>query len=139
VRPMKALSLWQPWASALALGVKRVETRSWPTRYRGPFMIHASLRRMIGELEEALAAQVAILGAGRLPRGVDQCPLGVVLALAELVDVVRVEDFQPTDNERMWGDYSAGRYAWIVRVGEPLEVPEPASGSLGFWPWPRPR
>ena len=33
---MKAISLWQPWASAVALGSKRVETRSWSTSYRGP-------------------------------------------------------------------------------------------------------
>ena len=33
---MKAPSLWQPWASAIAVGAKRVETRSWPTNYRGP-------------------------------------------------------------------------------------------------------
>jgi hypothetical protein len=26
---MKALSLHQPWASLIALGVKRIETRSW--------------------------------------------------------------------------------------------------------------
>lgn len=33
---MKAISLWQPWASAIAVGAKRVETRSWATKYRGP-------------------------------------------------------------------------------------------------------
>ncbi len=42
---MKALSLWQPWASLIALGVKTIETRSWATNYRGPLAIHAGLRR----------------------------------------------------------------------------------------------
>jgi len=36
---LKALSLWQPWASLMALGVKRIETRSWQTQHRGPLII----------------------------------------------------------------------------------------------------
>ena len=36
---MKALSLYQPWATAIALGSKRIETRGWPTSYRGPLAI----------------------------------------------------------------------------------------------------
>lgn len=39
---MKALSLWQPWASLLVSGHKRVETRGWPLRHRGPLLIHAA-------------------------------------------------------------------------------------------------
>lgn len=39
---MKALTLWQPWASLIALGEKRYETRSWATSYRGLLAIHAS-------------------------------------------------------------------------------------------------
>jgi hypothetical protein len=42
---MKALSLHQPWASLIGLGVKTIETRSWSTKYRGPLAVHASLRR----------------------------------------------------------------------------------------------
>lgn len=41
---MKALSLHQPWASAIALGLKHLETRSWATSYRGPLAIHAARR-----------------------------------------------------------------------------------------------
>lgn len=39
---MKCLSLWQPWATLIAIGAKQVETRSWRTRYRGPIAIHAA-------------------------------------------------------------------------------------------------
>lgn len=41
---VRGFSLWQPWASLVALGVKTIETRSWSTKYRGPLMIHASKR-----------------------------------------------------------------------------------------------
>jgi hypothetical protein len=36
---MKALTLIQPWASLVAIGAKRVETRGWRTSYRGPLAI----------------------------------------------------------------------------------------------------
>ena len=38
---MKALTLTQPWATLVAMGAKRIETRSWTTNYRGPLAIHA--------------------------------------------------------------------------------------------------
>jgi hypothetical protein len=38
---MKGLTLTQPWATLVAIGAKRIETRSWPTRYRGLLAIHA--------------------------------------------------------------------------------------------------
>lgn len=41
---MKAISLHQPWASAVACGSKLIETRSWKTSYRGPLAIHAAKR-----------------------------------------------------------------------------------------------
>jgi hypothetical protein len=39
---MKALTLTQPYVTLVAIGAKRIETRSWPTRYRGPLAIHAA-------------------------------------------------------------------------------------------------
>ena len=36
---MKAISLWQPWASLMQTGAKQIETRSWSTNYRGPLLI----------------------------------------------------------------------------------------------------
>ncbi len=39
---MKAITIWQPWASLLAYGGKQFETRSWATSYRGPIAIHAA-------------------------------------------------------------------------------------------------
>ena len=41
---MKALTIWQPWASLLVSGQKKYETRSWATTYRGPIAIHAAMR-----------------------------------------------------------------------------------------------
>jgi hypothetical protein len=37
-----ALSLKQPWAALLASGRKTIEIRRWPTKRRGPVLIHAA-------------------------------------------------------------------------------------------------
>ena len=39
---MKCLSLKQPYAQLLVSGKKIIEIRTWNTKYRGPFLIHAS-------------------------------------------------------------------------------------------------
>lgn len=94
---MKALTLWQPWASLVALGVKSIETRSWSTPYRGQLAIHAAKTRpktyamQVGDyrcvplndgrwsLVHAGSGHVAIL------------PFGQVLAIATLADVVPID------------------------------------------------
>ena len=40
---MKILSIRQPWAHLITQGSKNIENRKWPTKYRGPFLVHASL------------------------------------------------------------------------------------------------
>ena len=39
---MKAISIRQPWASLIVAGLKPVENRTQPRKYRGPLLIHAS-------------------------------------------------------------------------------------------------
>lgn len=87
---MKAITIWQPWASLLACGAKRYETRSWATKYRGPIAIHAAMKD---------PCKLSLLGEGALERFVqreidtERCPSwclmpqGKVIATAELVNV----------------------------------------------------
>ncbi|NBF09766.1 ASCH domain-containing protein [Pseudomonas sp. Fl4BN1] len=51
---MKALSIRQPWAWLIIHGGKDVENRSWHTKYRGRFLVHASKGMTRGEYDEAL-------------------------------------------------------------------------------------
>lgn len=39
---MKCLSIQNPWGPLICAGVKDVENRTWPTRHRGPILVHAS-------------------------------------------------------------------------------------------------
>jgi hypothetical protein len=42
---IKAVSLWEPWASLMRTGAKTIETRSWFTSYRGPLLICAAKKK----------------------------------------------------------------------------------------------
>ena len=108
---MKALSLWQPWASLIAIGAKRYETRSWSTRYRGPILICAA-KTMNSECKRALLdveIQKALVGAG-----VKIIPFGVAVCIVDL------KGCYPTGNmskeqigtDLPFGDFTPGRYAW---------------------------
>lgn len=128
---MKALSLWQPWASAIALGMKRVETRSWGTAYRGPIAIHAAKRwtleeREIHELE---------VRSGAMPA---EIPLGAVVAVARLVAVHATLAIAPriSAEELRWGNYAAGRFGWELEDIEPLAEPVPFRGMQGLFEIP---
>ena len=70
---MKALSLHQPWATWIATGAKSIETRTRPVSYRGPLLICSTKR----------PPEATDPGYTRP----DEFPLGVAVAVAELVDV----------------------------------------------------
>lgn len=89
---MKAITLWQPWAQLVAVGAKRLETRSWSTKYRGPLAIHAG--KAITNVERALVATEPFWGALRTADGFryheHNLPRGAVVAVAQLVAVAEI-------------------------------------------------
>jgi hypothetical protein len=107
---MKSITLWQPWASLFAIGVKGPETRSWSTRYRGPLAIHAAMRdprkseHRIGEWNVLSKQEPHYWSIFRLRplapndpsdigvyRETHSLPLGAVVATCTLDDVVPTE------------------------------------------------
>jgi hypothetical protein len=127
---VKALTLTQPWATLVALGHKRIETRSWSTNYRGLLAIHAA--KGFPATARAFAAEERAIG--RLPA---RLPCGAIVATCELVDVRRTEEVALVAEavERRLGDYTAGRYAWILSGVVAVPEPIPARGALGLWEW----
>ena len=91
---MKALTLHQPWASLIALGIKTIETRSWSTTHRGSIAIHAAKRHpKIGDMRTVVdnpSAWDRWRDAGLAPSQIDvhPGPLGAVVATARLVDCI---------------------------------------------------
>jgi hypothetical protein len=125
---MRAFSLTQPWASAVALGIKQWETRSWPTRFRGEVAIHAS------KAFPRWAREFADLESCTHPE-LDELPLGYIVAVCQLTECRQTETLAPTlsEQELRWGDYSPGRYAFKLESVRLLEEPVFHRGALSFW------
>jgi hypothetical protein len=131
---IKALTLWQPWATLIALGRKRLETRGWVTAYRGSLAIHAARRPP----DPGLLAAEPFAGALRdaLARG--PLPRGAVVAVARLVDVLPITPALVaglTQEERAFGIYGPCRWAWRLEEVRLLDPPIPARGAQGLWSW----
>lgn len=149
---MKAVSVTQPWASLLAAGIKRIETRSWATRYRGPIAIHAAKGYPRWAREFAVQPVVYNAWRGRLGDwpSIDLYPRGCVLATAFLSDCLPVENYRclpgvfedypefDTPQERAFGDFTEGRWGWVITDVRPLAKSIPAKGALGLWEWQAP-
>lgn len=132
---MKAISLLNPWAMLVAIGEKRYETRSWATSYRGRLYVHAS-KGFPGDCailcdQHVFASALGDAGYGSWR----SLPCGVLLASVDLVGCCRVESVRDrlTAQERAFGDYSDGRFAWVFENVQRLPEPIPAKGSLGLW------
>ncbi len=135
---MKALTLTQPWATLVAIGAKRIETRSWSTKYTGPIAIHAAkgFPRWAKDtcFDEPFLTALAPQIVGLEPT---ELPTGAVIAIAEIIGCRFAEDVarQLDPEELAFGDYSPGRFAWFIANARPLLQPIPAKGALGLWEW----
>ena len=125
---MKALSLTQPWAMLVVTGAKRFETRIWTTKYRGPLLIHAAKTYPVFAMQFAWAERAQ----GRIRH---KLPLGAIIGRVVLKNICPTEDIAPylTDLERLYGDYTSGRWAWELADAEIFETPIPYKGALGLF------
>lgn len=133
---MRAITLWQPWATLVAIGAKEYETRSWKTMHRGQLAIHAALTtKHIKIARQNESMQTALLEAGYLIT--EKLPLGAVIAVVELVDCFPVEEVwnHISYEEGDFGDFDAGRYAWELRLIREIKPCVPARGRQGIWHW----
>jgi len=133
---MKAITLTQPWATLVAIGVKRIETRSWRTFYRGPLAIHASKRISDSEFRDFNGETISLVLEAHDIHSFHDLPLGVIVATCTLVRILRIyPDNVPAVPEFCFGDYTAGRWAWYLSDVKALAEPVPAKGNLGLWEW----
>lgn len=101
---LKALSLKQPWANMIAAGEKTIETRRWPTDYRGPLLIVSS----------------------KTP---DIPPAGCAVALATLVEC---RPMTRLDESAARCAVYSGAFAWVLRDIRRLKA-FPVRGRLGIY------
>lgn len=128
---MKLISLWEPWATLMAIGAKRIESRSWSTPYRGWLAIQASKaglsKRDLADCLEEPAFKLALSGETLSP--------GCIVAVVRLVDCSPMEEIgclpgvfkdYPellTPQEVAFGDFSPGRWAWVTEDLFRLPIP----------------
>jgi len=134
-----ALSLWDPWGTAMMLGLKHVETRGWYCQYRGPLVIHvARSRDAVDHIQRSpLWQYLAPTGYGT----VKPWPLGCAVAVVEVIDCQPVQQLAPTlspmelafGDYRQFGDDGKQRYGIITTHLIPFEKPIPWKGAQGFW------
>lgn len=131
----KYISLWQPWASLFVAGAKMIETRSWGTSFRGRLAVHAGKKLHIDACnEEQFRSVLSTLG---FDQPID-LPLGAVIGWVDVTDCLRMvpygaphepgtirlsSDPRLTLDERAFGNYDAGRYAWVTGLRFILDKP----------------
>ncbi len=134
---MKAISLLQPWASLVVMGVKTIETRSWATSHRGEILIHASQGKAGSIFANEPLFKKYIVDFKKLD-------FGAIIGKAVIIDVIRIDKLEYSDaimnrltmEEKAFGDYSEGRYAWILNDFEKFKNPIAARGTLSIWEYP---
>jgi hypothetical protein len=135
---MKALSLWQPWASAIPAGLKTIETRGWYTNYRGPLAIHAARKRdgdvidFWSSIDDGEKAKFSAIGIHQF----NDLPFGAIIATCHLIDCRKTETLngEVSGDDQEWGNFSPGRFGWIlsdIRKIDPVFV----RGAQGLWNW----
>lgn len=174
---MKVLTLHQPWASLIALGVKSIETRSWSTKYRGPLAIHAGAKKPRNVWAQDTPDVYDPIAMGRYLEISEDVhgtgsflyewrgSLGAIVATCTLVDVVPMwapnlverpglggvlvgtttdpdrllawrpgHKAEPADvtDQRPYGDFTAGRFAWLLADVMPVDPPVAFKGGQGL-------
>ena len=158
---MKCISILQPWASLVALGHKRIETRSWNTKYRGELLIHASKRMLNGferkEFWERLYGKVNFDTYKELASmpSFEELPYGSIIGKVNLISTISTnqirldagvhidEDGQRlgtwgfTAQELAFGNYEWNRFGWLLSDPILFKEPIPCKGQLGIWNLPK--
>ena len=145
---MKALTLYEPFARLVGVGVKSVETRSWGTSYRGPLAIHAAKKwddEVCADIERVRADLKKCWALCGLGLRDDQKAmlydlpwrdgLGCVLAVVNMVDCRPMVE-APDRVEELFGSFGPGRWGWVFRGVEPLPSPIPCRGNRMLWELP---
>lgn len=150
---MKALTIWQPWASLIMIGAKPVEWRKWSYAARFPslldqrIVIHAGARPIkrgevqdilmrIAEGSSSLRDELAKPFLEKVLLQPGMLPLAAGLGTATLRRPITARAFARSagvnDSDRV--DHSL--FAWPLDEIQRFEPIVPMRGFQGFWDWP---
>jgi hypothetical protein len=130
---MRILSVHQPWATLIALGIKNVENRTWSTGYRGTLLIHASKSPM-DEFDVMKAKRLCREAGVSYP---ETFPTGGIIGSVELTGVIWIEglrvrtDHQTVKLDELHG-FNGDAYGFILEKPRAFPALIPMRGSLGL-------
>lgn len=124
---MKCLSVSQPFADLIVSGKKTIEMRTWNTRFRGEFLVHAPLRVRTDDCH-------------RLRMDCSKLVRGAVIGKAEIRDVktyttiaqVRADKKRHHAASDMTG-LDKKRYGFVLCNPVKFHAPIECKGRLGFF------
>ena len=125
---MRALTLWQPWASIVASGVKLIENRPWapPAKLLGErIAIHAGMRW--DQPSDDKYMELRWPGDPVYLRG--EVPQGAVIATARVERFARSVSEIPDDQHRWF----FGPFCWVLADVNALERPIECPGRQRVW------
>jgi len=127
---LRALTLWQPWASLVASGLKRVENRPWKPP---SWLIGKSLAIHAGQKYDRNSAITAEALGGNPPAR-RECPSGAIIGIGRVIGVakseVEVVDLSGDMSQARW---FFGPYGWVLDNIRELPTPLECRGFQGLW------
>lgn len=127
---MKALTICQPYAHLIVCGQKLVENREWPTRYRGPLVIHAGKsREWLGQEDEQ-----------RFERNGNPLAFGAAVGVAQVVDCLHIDGVLRGDHDEKYPwlalhEHTHGPWCWVLANARRI-APVPWRGAQRLWEFP---
>ncbi len=129
-----ALTVRQPWASAIVDGRKTVENRTWFTPRRGVIAIHAG-----AALDTRPRGNMAALNSAWGDRRGEDFDRGVILGTARLIDCHLQGDDRCECDGNPWAEWSFRELVqkptvhWILTEARAFVTPIRAKGALQLW------
>ena len=121
---MKCLSVSQPYADLIVKGKKTIELRTWNTKFRGEFLVHAPFK-----IKKDACKNL----------GIDETKLrtGVIIGKAKIYDVKTYASITELkmDYQKHFAseEFLHHKYGFLLRNPKEFRIPIPFKGSLGFF------
>ena len=128
-RGLAALCATEPFCSVLT---------AWGTEYAKTYRDLADMVARPLTPFGAIVAVCELTAVYRIPSTPRRFPRGVADDHLHASYPVTLPPFQD-DRERAFGDYTPGRFAWVLSNVRMLATPVPAVGALGLWQWDEPK
>lgn len=129
---MKAVSIKQPWAHLIAIGLKDIENRSWPTSYRGRIFIHTSAKKEKGRnvINLLTLQQIKYLKDDSTEEDLgliltEEYNFGAIIGEVDIIGCIN-------NSDSVWAE--KGQWHW--QLANALIYPKPilnVKGKLSFW------